>query len=121
MPGRLPALCPSEATRAGATSVLTLTSNAINTLPQAAVGADLLFVVDTMPSRRAGQAIALGSLLSSAVAAPSRFPASGNGLWFAQPGRFDAWSNDWLPIGNGYLAGMYVLRSVRGGSADAVL
>ncbi|RPD79389.1 hypothetical protein L226DRAFT_531196 [Lentinus tigrinus ALCF2SS1-7] len=56
--------------------------------------------------RRAGQAIALGSLLSSAVAAPSGFPATGNGLWFAQPGRLDAWSNDWLPIGNGYLAAM---------------
>ncbi|TFK91898.1 glycoside hydrolase family 95 protein [Polyporus arcularius HHB13444] len=59
-----------------------------------------------MLSRRVGPVIALGSVVASVAAAPSGFPASGNGLWFSQPGRFDAWSNDWLPIGNGYLAAM---------------
>ncbi|KAI0646085.1 glycoside hydrolase family 95 protein [Trametes meyenii] len=44
------------------------------------------------------------STLSSVLAAPPAFPASGNGLWYKNPGRFEAWSNDWLPIGNGYLA-----------------
>ncbi|KAI0718400.1 glycoside hydrolase family 95 protein [Cerioporus squamosus] len=48
--------------------------------------------------------LALG--LFSVAAAPTGFPASGNGLWFNQPGRLDAWSNDWLPIGNGYIAAM---------------
>jgi hypothetical protein len=38
-------------------------------------------------------------------AAPSGFPASGNGLWFAQPG--NTWVREWLPIGNGYLAGKF--------------
>ncbi|KAI0746485.1 Six-hairpin glycosidase-like protein [Daedaleopsis nitida] len=57
-------------------------------------------------SRRVGEAVVLGSAISSAVAAPSGFPGSGNGLWFTQQGRFEAWSNDWLPIGNGYIAAM---------------
>ncbi|KAI0634935.1 glycoside hydrolase family 95 protein [Trametes polyzona] len=38
------------------------------------------------------------------MAAPPAFPTTGNGLWYKQPGRFDAWANDWLPIGNGFLA-----------------
>jgi len=37
-------------------------------------------------------------------AAPPGFPASGNGLWFTSPS--DGWSKTYLPIGNGYLAGM---------------
>lgn len=40
-----------------------------------------------------------------AHAAPSAFPKSGNGLWFTQQG--DNWSREWLPVGNGYLAGEY--------------
>ncbi|KAI0827198.1 Six-hairpin glycosidase-like protein [Trametes gibbosa] len=46
----------------------------------------------------------LATMVSTAAAAPSAFPSSGNGLWYTQPGRFEAWSNDWLPVGNGYLA-----------------
>ncbi len=61
--------------------------------------------MSAMLPRRVGEAIILGSALSSAVAAPPGLPQSGNALWFTQPGRFDAWSNDWLPIGNGFLAG----------------
>ncbi|EIW55988.1 glycoside hydrolase family 95 protein [Trametes versicolor FP-101664 SS1] len=38
------------------------------------------------------------------VAAPPAFPSSGNGLWYKQPGRFDDWASDWLPVGNGFLA-----------------
>ncbi|KZT06742.1 glycoside hydrolase family 95 protein [Laetiporus sulphureus 93-53] len=45
--------------------------------------------------------LCLGSL---AAAAPAVFPSSGNGLWYTSPGQSDAWSSEWLPIGNGYLA-----------------
>ncbi|OSD05704.1 glycoside hydrolase family 95 protein [Trametes coccinea BRFM310] len=38
------------------------------------------------------------------LAAPPAFPSSGNGLWYTSPGRFEAWADDWLPVGNGYLA-----------------
>ncbi|KAI0827177.1 Six-hairpin glycosidase-like protein [Trametes gibbosa] len=48
--------------------------------------------------------VVFATVASTAVAAPSAFPSSGNGLWYTQQGRFEAWSNDWLPIGNGYLA-----------------
>jgi hypothetical protein len=37
------------------------------------------------------------------VSAPSGFPTSGNGLWYTTPG--NVWSREWLPVGNGYLAG----------------
>jgi alpha-L-fucosidase 2 len=47
------------------------------------------------------QAVLLFSTLSTA--APPGFPASGNGLWFNASGSI--WSKDYLPIGNGYLAG----------------
>ncbi|KAI0763991.1 glycoside hydrolase family 95 protein [Trametes elegans] len=50
------------------------------------------------------RAIALAATVSTTLAAPPAFPSSGNGLWYRQPGRFEAWSNDWLPIGNGFLA-----------------
>ena len=52
-----------------------------------------------------------GPLLTTALlallvgAAPSAFPSSGNGLWYTAPGDADAWSSEWLPIGNGYIAG----------------
>ncbi|TFY74657.1 hypothetical protein EWM64_g9355, partial [Hericium alpestre] len=39
-----------------------------------------------------------------ALAAPSGFPNSGNGLWYTQPGA--DWTSEFLPIGNGYLAAM---------------
>jgi len=42
-------------------------------------------------------------LLRSALTAPQAFPTSGNGLWYTQPG--SVWSRDFLPVGNGYLAG----------------
>lgn len=35
---------------------------------------------------------------------PHGFPSSGNGLWCRSPGTL--WSKEWLPIGNGYLAGL---------------
>ncbi|KAI0691473.1 hypothetical protein BC835DRAFT_1528505, partial [Cytidiella melzeri] len=41
--------------------------------------------------------------ISSASGVPSAFPASGNGLWYTSTGV--SWVQDWLPIGNGYLAG----------------
>ena len=39
-----------------------------------------------------------------ARASPPGFPASGNGLWYKQPGSI--WSRHYLPVGNGYLAAM---------------
>jgi hypothetical protein len=39
------------------------------------------------------------------AAAPAGFPKSGNGLWYTQPG--GVWSREWLPVGNGYLAGEF--------------
>ncbi|KAJ1300892.1 hypothetical protein OPQ81_003318 [Rhizoctonia solani] len=50
--------------------------------------------------------LALGLLGSgaAAVAAPSGFPASGNGLWYTEPAV--NWSTQYLPIGNGYLGAM---------------
>ncbi|KAM5541725.1 hypothetical protein V8D89_004454 [Ganoderma adspersum] len=60
-----------------------------------------------MVSRLVGAAIGLGSAISATVAAPSAFPSSGNGIWFTEPGRgFEFWADDWLPVGNGYLAAM---------------
>lgn len=44
------------------------------------------------------------SIIERAVSAPPGFPASGNGLWFTEPGV--VWATDFLPIGNGYLAAM---------------
>lgn len=52
-----------------------------------------------------------GSLLTIVLptllvgAAPSAFPLSGNGLWYTAPADADAWSSEWLPVGNGYIAG----------------
>ncbi|KAJ2992597.1 hypothetical protein NUW54_g7897 [Trametes sanguinea] len=57
-----------------------------------------------MLTRRAGEAVALASTISTVLAAPPAFPTSGNGLWYTAPGRFEAWATDWLPVGNGYLA-----------------
>lgn len=42
-------------------------------------------------------------ILRPATSVPQGFPESGNGLWYTHPG--GAWSKEWLPIGNGYLAG----------------
>ena len=66
---------------------------------------DLLSVFTMLTRRRVAEAVVLGSILPSVTAAPPGFPDSGNGLWFNKPGRSEAWSNDWLPIGNGFLAG----------------
>uniref|UniRef100_A0A0W0FSY2 Putative glycoside hydrolase family 95 protein n=1 Tax=Moniliophthora roreri TaxID=221103 RepID=A0A0W0FSY2_MONRR len=46
----------------------------------------------------------LGLYGTLSSAAPSGFPASGNGLWYNTPA--DVWSRTWLPVGNGYLAAM---------------
>ncbi|CAE6531228.1 unnamed protein product [Rhizoctonia solani] len=50
--------------------------------------------------------LAVGFLGSGAIAAaaPSGFPASGNGLWYSEPAV--NWSTQYLPIGNGYLGAM---------------
>ena len=46
--------------------------------------------------------------VSTALAsAPSTFPSSGNGLWYRAPGT--TWTREWLPVGNGYLAGISLL------------
>lgn len=47
--------------------------------------------------------LATNSAGYTAFAAPPSFPDTGNGLWYRSPGII--WSKDWLPIGNGYLAG----------------
>lgn len=39
------------------------------------------------------------------LAAPAGFPSTGNGLWYKAPGTI--WTKDWLPVGNGYLAGSF--------------
>jgi alpha-L-fucosidase 2 len=44
-------------------------------------------------------------LLTVVNSVPPEYPASGNGLWFNSSGI--VWSRDWLPIGNGYLAGEF--------------
>jgi len=41
---------------------------------------------------------------SSLRSAPPGFPSSGNGLWYTAPGTI--WTQEFLPIGNGYLGGM---------------
>ncbi|CAE6459283.1 unnamed protein product [Rhizoctonia solani] len=50
--------------------------------------------------------LALGLLGSGglALAVPSGFPTSGNGLWYSEPAV--NWSTQYLPIGNGYLGAM---------------
>ncbi|KAJ3542228.1 hypothetical protein NM688_g5996 [Phlebia brevispora] len=49
-------------------------------------------------------AVSLAAPLASTVAAPASFPSSGNGLWYKTPGTI--WAENWLPVGNGYLAAM---------------
>lgn len=51
------------------------------------------------------KAAALSLLLQAgiSVAAPNGFPASGNGLWYRTEGTY--WVLEWLPVGNGYMAG----------------
>lgn len=49
---------------------------------------------------------ALFHIVTLTVSAPSGFPASGNGLWFTKPA--DPWASEWLPVGNGYLAGDHI-------------
>ncbi|KDQ52890.1 glycoside hydrolase family 95 protein [Jaapia argillacea MUCL 33604] len=48
---------------------------------------------------------------SYALAPPSGFPSSGNGLWYTTPGSL--WSREYLPIGNGYLGAMLAGGSVQ--------
>ena len=43
---------------------------------------------------------------------PPGFPSTGNGLWYREPGII--WSRDWLPVGNGYLAGAYHISYLSG-------
>jgi alpha-L-fucosidase 2 len=47
--------------------------------------------------------LGLLSLGTISIAVPSGFPTSGNGLWYTEPAV--NWSTQYLPIGNGYLAG----------------
>lgn len=55
----------------------------------------------TLPSLSLVYALSLSGLV---VSAPQGFPASGNGLWYSEPGSI--WSRHYLPVGNGYLAAM---------------
>ncbi|KAH8096812.1 glycoside hydrolase family 95 protein [Cristinia sonorae] len=41
---------------------------------------------------------------TTSFASPPGFPASGNGLWYRNPGK--NWVTEWLPVGNGHLAAM---------------
>lgn len=54
-----------------------------------------------------GALIPILGLTSAISAAPPGFPASGNGIWFKTGGV--SWSKEWLPIGNGYIAGKTVI------------
>ena len=76
--------------------------------PRGASQLPFLAILD-MVFGRVGSAIALAySTVSVVVAAPPGLPTSGNGIWFTEPGcGFDFWADDWLPVGNGYLAGQY--------------
>ena len=47
--------------------------------------------------------------LAGVGATPHGFPKSGNGLWYTEPGT--GWLEDYLPIGNGFLAGTVRFRS----------
>ena len=57
---------------------------------------------DTMARKISAILIAGGA--ASVLAAPPGFPASGNGLWYTEPGTI--WSRHSLPIGNGFLGAM---------------
>lgn len=56
-------------------------------------------------SGRSARTLLFVSLIHVSNSAPPGFPSSGNGLWYTRPADNDAWSTEWLPIGNGYLAG----------------
>ena len=53
---------------------------------------------------RKTSAILIAGGAVSILAAPPGFPASGNGLWYTEPGTI--WSRHSLPIGNGFLGAM---------------
>ncbi|KAG9311360.1 glycoside hydrolase family 95 protein [Chiua virens] len=46
----------------------------------------------------------VSTCMSPTPSAPPGFPSSGNGLWYLTPG--EIWGEEWLPVGNGYLAAM---------------
>ncbi|KAG6889388.1 hypothetical protein C0992_005520 [Termitomyces sp. T32_za158] len=48
--------------------------------------------------------LAFAHLVTLSISTPPGFPLSGNGLWFNTSA--DVWANEWLPVGNGYLAAM---------------
>ncbi|KAF8634070.1 hypothetical protein AX17_004332 [Amanita inopinata Kibby_2008] len=48
--------------------------------------------------------LALLHLVAATLPVPVHFPSSGNGLWYTTPGT--VWSNEFLPVGNGYLGAM---------------
>ncbi|KAH7920127.1 glycoside hydrolase family 95 protein [Leucogyrophana mollusca] len=54
--------------------------------------------------RRVVNALVVATLVSVTSSAPPGFPSSGNGLWYTAPGA--VWYENFLPIGNGYLAAM---------------
>lgn len=59
---------------------------------------------DMIAKRMSWPTLLAGSVIATvSSAAPSGFPATGNGLWYKTPGTI--WSKEWLPVGNGYLAG----------------
>lgn len=48
--------------------------------------------------------VTVATCASLTLSVPPGFPSSGNGLWYTAPGK--VWVQEWLPVGNGYLAGM---------------
>lgn len=52
--------------------------------------------------------IILNTISQNKAAVPQLFPASGKALWFRSPGI--VWAEDYLPVGNGYLAGKYIIQ-----------
>lgn len=48
--------------------------------------------------------VAVTTCVSLTRSTPPGFPSSGNGLWYTTPGK--VWVQEFLPVGNGYLAGM---------------
>lgn len=60
--------------------------------------------------------LTFSGLVRLAIAAPPNFPKSGNGLWYNTPGT--SWVTDYLPVGNGYLAGAQDLLTYRAESID---
>lgn len=56
--------------------------------------------------------IILNTICTNGASVPPSFPKSGKVLWFRSPGVI--WAQDYLPVGNGYLAGDLSLCTLHG-------